>query len=342
MRAVQLTGPGVFELRDVAMPDPGPGEIVLRVGGAGLCHTDLTLLKGFPAGAAPFTAGHETAGWVHAVGTGLSEDWLGAAVLATCAWGCGRCDACRRGDDPLCSTARRSGVFGGGIQRDGGLADYVLVPGTRHLVPLSTLAPRDAAPLADAAATPYHSIRAALGALMPGTSSVVIGVGGLGHAAIQLLRAMSPTRIVAVDVSEARLELAKNLGAREAVLGGGAITPREVRNAVGRSGASLVLDFVGSNETLALAASVVGPRGRIVLIGAAGGSLTMGFNTLPYEATLGGSLVGNAAELAEVVRLAEAGELTMDVTHIGLEDVIETYQQLEVGRLSAARAVAVP
>lgn len=342
MRAIQVVGRGLIDLRQVPDPEPGPGEVVVRVGGAGLCHTDLTLVDNVDPARVPFTIGHETAGWVHDLGPGVDDEWLGRPVVVAAAWGCGRCQPCRENNDSMCHQIRRSGAFGGGLYRDGGLCEYMLVPGERFLVPLDKLHPRDAAPLADAAATPYHSIRQALPTLRPGRSAVVIGVGGLGHMALQLLQAMTAARTIGVDISEARLRLATQLGATAVVRGGGEDTKREVRKAVGRGGADLVLDFVGSDETLSLSASIVGPGGRIVVIGASGGCLPFTFAALPYEATIGNSVVGNASELAEVVRLAEVGALTLDLTHIPLEHVPQTLSMLGSGRLGAARAVAVP
>ena len=191
------------ELREVDVPEPGPGEVLIKVGGAGACHSDLHVME-WPAGflpyELPFTLGHENAGWVEAVGPGVKRLDVGEAVAVYGPWGCGRCRPCRMTLETLCEHASEFRAAGGGLGRDGGMAEYMLVPDARLLVPLGDLDPRDAAPLSDAALTPYHAIKLALAKLVPGSSAVVIGVGGLGHMAVQLLRALSPARVIATDI----------------------------------------------------------------------------------------------------------------------------------------------
>ena len=183
------------ELRDVPVPEPGPGEVLIKVGGAGACHSDLHVMD-WPAGTLPyelpFTLGRENAGWIEAIGAGVGGWQPDDAVAVYGAWGCGRCAACRQGRETLCERAAEIGAAGGGLGRDGGMAEYMLVPNARLLVALGELDPRDTAPLSDAALTPYHAIQSALPLLSPGTWALVIGVGGLGHMAVQLLRAVSP------------------------------------------------------------------------------------------------------------------------------------------------------
>src|SRR3954467_7275785 len=215
MQAVQLTAwQSPAQLREVPLPDPGPGELRLRVRGAGLCHSDLHLMH-WPAGAMPyelpFTLGHEVAGTVDALGAGTDGLELGESVLVYGPWGCGRCPACCRGAEHLCEDRRMRGR-GAGLGRDGGLAEYMVVPSPRLLVALGDLDPAAAAPLADAGLTPYHAIRRAL-PLAPGAGVVVIGVGGLGHMAVQILRALTACRIVAIDRRPAALEAAAGAGA---------------------------------------------------------------------------------------------------------------------------------
>src|SRR5918992_1082683 len=222
MRAVQLTDwEQPARLVDVPVPDPGPGQVLVRVAGAGLCHSDLHLMH-WPAGSLPyelpFTLGHEVAGTVVALGPGANGVRVGDSVLVYGPWGCGACRRCRLGEEHLCERAAGTRKRGCGLGHDGGLAEYVVVPSSRLLVALGDLDPVAAAPLADAALTPYHAIRRALPLLLPGTSAVVIGVGGLGHVAVQLLRALSSVHIVAVDVRAEALELALDAGARTALV----------------------------------------------------------------------------------------------------------------------------
>ena len=340
MRAVRLTEwlrPP--ELCEVQKPSPGPGEVLLRVRGAGLCHSDLHLMH-WPAGslgyALPFTLGHEVAGSVAALGDGANGVAVGDDVLVYGPWGCGVCPPCSRGAEHLCERPARA--RGCGLGRDGGLAEYVVVPSPRLLVPLAGLDPVGAAPLADAALTPYHAIRRALATLEPGAGAVVIGVGGLGHVAVQLLRALSGARIAAVDVRESALELALAAGADVALPSDAGVAGR-LRAELGP--AALVIDCVGADATLALAAEVVAPGGHVSILGMAGGTLPMRRGGFPMETTAVISNWGTRAELAEVVALARAGTIDLEVEPVALADVVGAYERLERGDVRG-RVVAVP
>ena len=331
------------ELREVDVPDPGPGELLIKVGGAGACHSDLHVME-WPAGTLPyelpFTLGHENAGWIEAVGLGVTGWEPGEAVAVYGPWGCGRCRACRTTLETLCEHAREIGAAGGGLGRDGGMAEYMLVPDARLLVPLGDLDPRDAAPLSDAALTPYHAVKLALGKLAPGTSVLVIGVGGLGHMAVQIVRAMSPAQVVAVDVDEAKLELARELGAIGAVTAGDAAAD-EVREITGGRGATLVLDCVGNDATIALAAATVRPGGSVMVIGVAGGTLPLTFGALPFDASITHPYWGSAIELAEVLDLARTVQIHAHVERFPLERAAEAYGRMRDGTLTG-RAVITP
>jgi propanol-preferring alcohol dehydrogenase len=341
LKAVQLVRwQAEPELREVEPPAAPPGGVVVRVEGAGLCHSDLHLQE-WPEGTMPwdlpFTLGHETAGTVAAVGAGVTTFAEGERVLVYGPWGCGACWRCARGEENLCPHRR----FGGcGLGFDGGLAEYVAVPSTRLLVPLGDLDPVRAAPLTDAGLTPYHAIKRELPRLVPGSSVVVIGVGGLGHMGVQLLRELSPARVVAVDPRESARELALHAGAAAAFESSG-LEPGDVRAETGSEGAALVLDFVGSDETLRLAASVVGAGGHISMVGLGGGTLPTGIGVLPIEWTAGKPSWGTLPELHEVVALARAGRLEVEVERLALEETIEGYRRLHRGEV-VGRAVVVP
>lgn len=343
MRAVRLTGwQRPPELCEIPEPVAAPGGVVLRVAGAGLCHSDLHLTH-WPAGTLPyelpFTLGHEVSGTVAELGPGANGVDVGDDVIVYGPWGCGACRRCSRGEEHLCE--RRSLQRGCGLGRDGGFAEYLAVPSPRLLVPLGELDPIAAAPLADAALTPYHAIRRALPYLRPGASVVVIGVGGLGHVAVQLLAALSSARIVAVDVREEALELAREAGAAELVSAhGDGDVVAEVRSAVS-GGAAVVLDCVGSDATLALAAAAVAPAGHLSIIGMAGGTLPMRRGGVPMEATVVMSNWGTRAELAEVVALAREGVIRLAVETVPLEAVPAAYERLERGEVRG-RVVAAP
>jgi propanol-preferring alcohol dehydrogenase len=342
MNAIRLTGwEQPAQLVDVPTPEPGPGEVLLRVAGAGLCHSDLHLMH-WPAGALPyelpFTLGHEVAGTVAALGPGADGLEIGEPVVVYGPWGCGLCPACSVGAEHVCE--RDVMARGAGLGRDGGLAEYMVVPSPRLTVPLDGLDPVVAAPLADAGLTPYHAIRRVLHLLRPGTSAVVIGIGGLGHVAVQLLKALSPARVVAVDRREEALEVAKRAGADEALPAAG-LAAAELRGAAGSRGAALVLDCVGSDETLALAAGAVAQGGQVSVIGLGGGTFPMRFGDVPLETPVIFSFWGTREELAEVVALARAGALELEIERVPLAGVPAAYERLADGGCRG-RVVAVP
>jgi propanol-preferring alcohol dehydrogenase len=343
MQAVQLTDwqrPAI--LRQVPRPQPGPGQVLLEVRAAGLCHSDLHLMR-WPAGTVPyelpFTLGHEVAGAVAGLGPGAEGVAVGDSVLVYGPWGCGACARCSLGEEHLCE-ARGLRGRGSGLGRDGGLAEFMVVPSPRLTVPLGDLDPVAAAPLADAALTPYHAIRRALPNLREGAGAVVIGVGGLGHVAVQILRALTSCRIVAVDRREQALELAARDGA-DVTLTAEGLTPREARRAAGGRAAALVIDCVGVEQTLELAAGIVAPGGHVSILGVGGGTFPMRFGAVPFETSVVLSNWGTRAELADVVALARAGAIHVDVERVRLADVPAAYERLERGAVSG-RLVAVP
>ncbi len=331
------------ELLRVEVPEPGPGEVLVKVGGAGLCHSDLHLMD-WPEGALPieppFTLGHENAGWVESLGDGVAGFEPGEPVAVYGPWGCGRCRACRLSREDYCENQAEIGAFGGGIGRDGGLAHYMLVPSSRLLVPLGDLDPRDAAPLSDAALTPYHAIKRSLDKLVPGSTAVVIGVGGLGQMAVQIIAALSPARIVAVDAVEQKLAVAESLGAEHALLAG-QTSPEEIRGLTGGRGADLVLDVVGSADTLALASQLLAFEGDLTLLGLAGGSIEYGAMTLPWGARIATTYWGTEVGLMEVLELARAGRIKVRTERVGLDGVADAYDRLRRGQVDG-RVVACP
>ena len=344
MKAYQLTAwQSQPELREVEIPEPGPGQVLLRVGGAGACHSDLHLME-WPEGTmdfdVPFTLGHENAGWVEAVGAGVEGLEIGEAVAVYGPWGCGRCRACRRSAENYCERQAEIGAFGGGLGLDGGMAEYMLVPDPRLLLPLGDLDPRDAAPLSDAALTPYHAIKRSLHLLAPGSTAVVIGVGGLGHMAVQILRELTPARVIAVDTSAEKLRLAEEVGAEEAVEPG-ASAAEAIRELTGGLGADLVLDNVGAEETIALGAAVARFESHVTVVGLAGGTFQFGFGALPFEAQLTIPYWGTAIELIEVLDLARAGKIRAHVERFPLDDAPRAYERMREGSLDG-RAVICP
>jgi alcohol dehydrogenase, propanol-preferring len=331
------------ELRDVPVPVPGPGEVLIKVGGACACHTDLRVM-GWPAGThayeLPFTLGHENAGWVETVGAGVEEWRHGDAVAVYGPWGCGRCAPCRQGREMHCERNAQSDTPIGGFGLDGGMAEYMLVPSARLLVPLGELDPRDAAPLSDAALTPYHAIKSSLALLTAGASALVIGVGGLGHMAVQLLRAVTPARVVAVDVDEHKLELAREVGADETIAAGESAAA-EIRELTGGLGVTVVFDCVGSDETMRLAAGVVRDGGAVQVIGLAGGTLPFGYGKVPFGCSLTIPYWGSSDELLEVLELARDGRIRAHTQRFALHEAAEAYARMRAGTLRG-RAVITP
>ena len=344
MKAVQLVAWGQPpEVREVPEPVPGPGEVLLRVDGAGLCHSDLHLMH-WPAGTVdyelPFTLGHEVAGTVVELGKGAAGIQLGESVLVYGPWGCGRCPQCSRGAEHLCPVRATGRAAGCGLGRDGGLAEYMVLPSARLSVPIGDLDPVSAAPLADAGLTSYHAVKRALPELGPGSAVIVIGVGGLGQVAVQLLRGLTGCRIVAVDRRQEALDAAAGAGADVTLLADG-LPATDVIEAAGGQRAGLVLDFVGVDATLELSAECVAPGGHLAILGVGGGTLPFRFGEIPFETTVVFSNWGTRAELAEVVALARAGVVRVDVEPVRLQDVPAAYERLEGGAVRG-RVVAVP
>jgi len=345
MRALRLMewkqGPALEEVPD---PEPGPGEVLIRIGGAGACHSDLHLMYEFDAGMLPweppFTLGHENAGWVEALGPGVAHLEVGEAVAVYGPWGCGQCHRCAQGMENYCVHQAEIPVMGGGLGADGGMAPLMLVPNARHLISLGDLDPVDAAPLTDAGLTPYHAIKRSLHLLIPGSTAVVIGAGGLGHMAVQILCALTPAAIVAVDRSEDALQLAQRVGAEHGVLFG-SDAAAEIRDITGGAGADVVLDLVGSDETLQLGAAVARMLGHLTLVGLAGGSLAVSFFGLPYELSVASTYWGSIPELIEVIALARSGQIGAHVERFSLDEAAGAYEQMRAGILHG-RAVIVP
>ena len=346
MKAVRLIGwkrPPAVE--DVDEPVPGPGEVLVRIGGAGVCHSDLNMIHVIEAGMLPFdppfTLGHENAGWVEQLGAGVSGLDVGQPVAVYGPWGCGLCDPCVRGSENHCERAAQLGYGGGGFGRDGGLAPLMVVPSARHLVALRDLEPWEAAPLADAALTPYRVIRKWRHLLVPGSTAVVLGAGGgLGHLAVQLLAELAPARIIGVDVRQSGVDLAAQLGADLSVLAGDS-TAAEIRDATSGRGAELVLDCVGNDATLSVAAAVVRALGHIAIVGAGGGSVSCGYFGLPYEVSVSTTYWGSIPELHEVVALAEQGRIRSRVQRFPFSRALDALDALHEGAVEG-RAVVVP
>ncbi|MFE3826860.1 NAD(P)-dependent alcohol dehydrogenase [Streptomyces sp. NPDC059092] len=345
MRAVRMTSWGREPAyATVERPVPRGAEVVVRVEAAGLCHSDLHVVDGAPGALPyrlPFTLGHEIAGQVTAAGPDADGRTTGQRVVVYGPWGCGKCDRCAAGRDNYCDRRGELDWHGAGLGRDGGMAEYVRVPSTRYLVPIGDLPADRAAPLSDAGLTSYHAVAGVRGALGEGTTAVVIGVGGLGHLAVQILRATTPSRVLAVDIRERALALAHRSGAHFATLAR-EDTARVLKERSGGAGADAVLDFAGTTTSLELATGILRPGGELSVVGSGGGRLTVSKpGALPPGCRLSLPFWGTRPELAEVVALARSGALHVETDRFALSAVAEAFGRLRRGQVRG-RAVLVP
>jgi NAD+-dependent secondary alcohol dehydrogenase Adh1 len=327
-----------LDLVDVPEPEPGrPRDVVVRVAGAGVCATDLHAQDGLMAAAGvtlPRILGHENAGWVEAVGPDVTAASPGDPVLVYPPYSCGVCLACRRGNDMHCERHEFAG-----LSIDGGFAERLVVD-ERALVRLpADVDPAELAPHADAGLTAYHAVRrvAALGA--PGTTAAVIGVGGVGHIALQLVRELTSSRVVAVDTDAARRDLAERLGADEVV------EPRAAADAVrdlsGGRGADVAFDFVGTDETHAAALALLARGGTLSAVGYGGTISCQSAELVVAEQSIVANLVGTWVDLWELVQLHVAGRVRLVTATHPLEQANEVLAALREGAVTG-RAVLVP
>jgi NAD+-dependent secondary alcohol dehydrogenase Adh1 len=324
-----------LELVERPVPEPAEArDVVVRIGGAGVCATDLHAQEGLmePAGLRlPIILGHENAGWVQAVGPDVTTAQEGDAVLVYPPYSCGLCVNCRRGLDMFCE---RHQFYG--LTKDGGFADYLLVD-ERSLVPLPAgVEPASVAPHSDAGITAYHAVKKLLPRLAPGTTSVVIGVGGVGHIALQLLRVLGGGTVIGVDTDERRRALAKELGADEVLADVG-----DVREAMNGTGADVVLDFVATDATHAAGLDVLARRGLYSTVGYGGMITVPSVAMVVGETVIAGNLVGNWIDLWELLQLHGRGDVTLKTQTHPLEAVNDVLDALRQGEITG-RAVLVP
>jgi NAD+-dependent secondary alcohol dehydrogenase Adh1 len=327
-----------LELVERPVPEPRrPGDVLVRIGGAGVCATDLHAIDGMmePAGVTlPRVLGHENAGFVEAVGDGVSTAVPGDPVIVYPPYSCGLCVACRRGNDMHCARHEFTG-----LSVDGGFADFVLVD-ERSLVKLPPgTSPADVAPHADAGITAYHAVKKVAHLCLPGTSAAVIGVGGVGHIALQLLRELGSGAVIAIDTDERRRRLAGELGADEVVSGGD--VAGAVREATDGRGADVVLDFVGTDQTHADGVAMLARGGTYSIVGYGGTLSVPSIAMVVGEYAVAGNLVGSWIDLWELMQLHGRGRIRLVTETHPLEAVNEVLQRLRDGDVTG-RAVLVP
>ncbi len=335
-----LTNDAFVTWEDVADPKiEKPTDVIVRIGGAGVCRTDLHIVEGVWRGhvdvAFPHIMGHENAGWVEEVGPGVESVAVGDPVICHPLVTSGHDLACRRGNDMHAAESSFPG-----INAPGGFAEY-LRTGERSLIKLpSTLAPKDVAPYTDAGLTAYRTAKKAAGHLVPGEYAVIIGAGGLGHIGIQALAALSPAAIIAVDRSDLALGLAGECGAHHVVKAGdGALD--EVLALTGGHGAEAVIDFVGEGDAIDKGLAMTRNGGFYYIVGYGGRIQIPAIDMIVSEKTIVGNLVGTYAELVELTALADRGLVTLATREYKLSEANRALHDLNAGTVKG-RAVLVP
>ena len=324
------------------VPEPkisGPFDVIVKIGGAGVCRTDLHIMLGqwdermhTPL---PYILGHENAGWVHEVGSGVTNVQPGDTVILHPLVTEGFCHACRAGDDMHCENAAFPG-----LSRDGGMAEYLLTSARSCIKLNPETRPQDVAALADAGITAYHAVRKALPLLYPGTTAVVIGAGGLGHIGIQCLATLTSTNIIVVDANADALKLASELGAHHTVVADG--TQREaVADLTGGRGAHVVFDFVAEQGAEMDGWNMTREAGSYYVIGYGGTLDIPTLDIISTERNVTGNIVGTYNDLVELMDLAQAGKVTLHTRVYPLDAAPDALADLDAGRVRG-RAILVP
>ncbi len=324
------------------VPEPkvaGPYDVLVKVGGAGVCRTDLHILEGQWAEAMdpalPYILGHENAGWVHEIGSAVENVAVGDTVILHPTPTCGLCRACRAGQDMHCSNSSFPGLSG-----DGGMAEYLLTSARACVKLDAATQPKDVAALADAGITAYHAVRKAVPLLYPGTTCVVIGAGGLGHIGIQCLAALTATSIVVVDRNPDALKLATQLGADFTVVADGSQIAK-VQELTDGAGADVVLDFVAEQGAENEGFAMTRPGGSYYVIGYGGELVIPTLDIISTERNIVGNIVGTYNELSELMVLAQRGKVTLHTSTYPLEAAADALADLDAGKVRG-RAILVP
>jgi NAD+-dependent secondary alcohol dehydrogenase Adh1 len=343
MKAARLHSYDDDHLRIDDIPEPkfeGEDEVIVRIGGAGLCRTDLHIIEGilaetFPDLSLPYTLGHENAGWVEEVGSSVTTVKPGDKVIVHPKRSCGMCLPCRRGEDMYCAV----GLFPG-LDSEGGFSEF-LRTSERALVKLDdSLEPKDVAALADAGITAYRAARKAAADLPPGARCVVIGVGGLGHIGIQCLRALSAADIIAADVSEEARKLAEQAGADQVIEAGEGLVDRVMELTEGE-GAEGVVDFVGERGVPAQVPDMLRQGGTYYVVGYGERVNVPNWDFVIREINVVGTLVGNYSDLTELMALAARGQVKLHTQVYSLDNINQAIDDLHSGSL-AGRGILVP
>ena len=341
MRAVQVIGYHT-KLQLTEIPEPqieGPLDVIVRIGGAGVCRTDLHILEGQweekTGVALPYTIGHENAGWVHAVGDAVTNVAVGDKVILHPLITCGLCRACRSGDDVHCENSQFPG-----IDTNGGFAEYLRTT-ARSVVRINdSLEPADVAALADAGLTAYHAVAKVAKTTRPGDVCVVIGAGGLGHIGVQVLKAISGVTVVVLDRNPDAVELAVGIGADRGIVADGSQV-EQVLELTNGHGAEAVVDFVGEGGATREGIAMLRRAGNYYVVGYGENIDVPTIDVISTEINFIGNLVGSYNDLQELMTLAAQGKVTLHTTKYPLDDFQRALDDLDSGRVRG-RAILVP
>jgi len=331
---------GALKIEELDEPTiDGPHDVIVKIGGAGLCRTDLHIIEGQWAEKSgvelPYVPGHENAGWVHEIGSAVSNVEVGDTVILHPLMTCGLCRACRAGDDVHCENNEFPG-----ISRDGGFAELIKTT-ARSVVKLDpSLHPRDIAALADAGLTAIHAVKKAAPLLHAGSKALVIGAGGLGHIGIQCLKALTPAEIIVLDPNEHALALAGELGADQTVQLGGSHRDTILEMTNGH-GVEAVIDFVGENGAIDEGVALLRQAGSFFVIGYGENVNVPTIDIVSREINFIGNLVGSYNDLAELMVLAAQDKVTLHTSTYPLDAINDAMDDLDNGRLRG-RGILMP
>jgi len=349
MKAARITSPQQpLEIMEIETPKPKDVEVVVKVKATGVCPSDLHLWEGgYDTGDGfmkvtdrgvkfPVTPGHEIVGTVSEIGGAVQGISVGDNVLVYPWIGCGICSACRVGNDNICDAPRSLGVF-----QNGGYAEYVLVPHFKFLAKIDGIDMDAATSLACSGLTAYTAIKKSNANSQH--SMVIFGAGGLGLMGVQIARAITNANIICVDIDDARLDLAKELGADNVVNSKDPDAAQKIISLCNGKGADCVIDFVNAPPTVKMGLAVLRKRGNMILVGLFGGSIDLSLVTIPLKAiTIQGAYTGNYNDMLELIGLAKRGVINPTISkRYSLSDANTALEDLKARKI-IGRAVINP
>lgn len=325
-----------LKMKNVDVPKIGPNEVSVRVRVCGVCHTDVGILRGYVKTAkTPIVLGHEVAGEIEKAGKEVEDLKIGDKVVVSWVYSaCGECYYCRTGFENLCNELVRTG-----IDVDGGYAEYIKAPAGSILRIPSNLSFEEGAILSDAVATPYHAITKIAKIGMEETVAV-FGVGGLGMNAVQLSK-LCGANVIAVDIAERKLDIAKGLGADDVINAREADPVEAIMDITGQVGVDVALEMVGSEPTITQTLNCVRKTGRAVIVGVYTGEVVFNpFHVLVNEIKVLGSRAFTRQDQCDVMELARRRKIQVApfITHrIKIDEINEGLRMLETGETPDGR-----